>query len=218
MESGRDATREAFLSAGVRLYGSMSDRLLRGFTAGVVSDEAGFRRQTFYRYWDTQADYVRDLILHLLSDHTPAADGAAVLPSRRGGVGDWGEMAVDIARYDYRRMASDPRVRMRIGLATMGGTADLGLAEEAQEYYTRVAERVQEAFDAVFEGAGVRARSPLTTSDLVRLHQAILVGLVVLELALDDGTASAELYERVFAWIGEALTEPVDAEAMPSSD
>jgi hypothetical protein len=208
VESGRDATREAFLAAGVRLYGSMSDRVLRGFTAGAVSDEAGFRRQTFYRYWDTQADYVRDLILHLLTDREPAADGTAVLPSRRGSNVDWADLGRDIARYDYRRMASDPRVRMRVGLATMQAAAALGLRQEIRDYYDHVNQRMAAAMQAILDEVGRRARPPLTVRDLARVQQALLVGLVVLEMAeMEDEPAGRDIYAEIFTWIGEALTE-----------
>jgi hypothetical protein len=206
-ESARDKTREAFLAAGVRLYGSMSDRLLRGYTAGAVATEAGFRRQTFYRYWDTQADYVRDLLLHLLVEGEAAADGVAVLPSRRGEQTDWGDLARDIARYDYGRMASDPRVRMRLGLATMEAAAALGLEQEAQDFYDRVTGRMAEAMAATFDEVGRRPRSPLSVRDLVRVQRALLIGLMLLDLGVGPEPPGIDLYEQIFVWIGEALTE-----------
>jgi len=60
-------TKVAMLDAGVRLFSAQAGELLKGLTAGTVAQEAGFHRQTSYRYRDTHAEYVQDLVRHLMA-------------------------------------------------------------------------------------------------------------------------------------------------------
>jgi AcrR family transcriptional regulator len=203
----RRDTRDELLLAGVRLYRQLSSGLLRGVTAGDVAAEAGFHRQTFYRYWDTQAAYVQDLMRHVLSTSPASPDGVRVLPDRRLEPGDPADLVRDIARFDYLRHAEDPAADLRIGVLTMQALADNeALADVAQAAYDRRLEESTEAFEDLLESWGLEPRPPLTTRDIARVGHALLTGFLLQERAARDEPSGGDLYEQVSADLLFSLT------------
>jgi AcrR family transcriptional regulator len=206
--AGKATTREDLLDAGIRLYRRMSGNLLKGLTSGKVATEAGYHRQTFYRYWDTQAEYVDDLIGHVLTEGSVDADGLAVLPARRNAPDDPVELLRDIARYDFARTSQDAASFMKIGLVCMqatDGDDEGGIAVEAQEASVR---RLADAMEQLLAQWHREPVPPLTCRDLVRVQQALLSGLLVQDRNQDGGPGPEALYEEVFGRIVQSLTRP----------
>jgi AcrR family transcriptional regulator len=196
-------TREALLEAGVRLYGAMASDLLRGLSAGNVAKEAGFHRQTFYRYWETQSEYVQDLMRHVLgAEQAPVADGAGELVGPQTPT-DLDTFVRGLAVRDFALVAQDPRVALRIGLLVMDALSTEPLADQMQTYYDASVEGLVESYEALFAALDLEPADPATTRDLVRVVQAVLVGLVLQAKAGDDEPHAAVLYE----WAARALIE-----------
>jgi len=211
-------TREAMLEAGVRLYGTLAGDLLRGMTAGSVAQEAGFHRQTFYRYWDTQAEFTQDLIRHVLSPpSTPVADGVSVIPESEGGPVDLATFARDVAHHDFARVVDDRRVAMRIGLNVMEALTSPALAALAERYYEASISKLADAYDEALAGMGLEPAPPLTSRDLARMIQGLLLGLVLQAKVARDDPHAGELLERAVAALLEGLTRPVGVSSSAAS-
>lgn len=209
----RISTRDDLLDAGVRLFRMLPANFLRVLTVGAVTNEAGFHRQTFYRYWDTQAEYVSELSRRLLStDGTPVANGVQVLPSRRSEPQDPGELAADVARYDFHRVAEDPSVMMRIGLLSMQALDEEPLAELMSAYYETSMDRLASAFETLLEGWGRECVSPFTPRDLARIQQALLIGFVLQDKASSDDPPAVDVFRRTLAQIFVTFTKFVVAD------
>jgi AcrR family transcriptional regulator len=202
----RQNTRDDLLNAGISLYQRLSSSLLRGLTAGDVATEAGYHRQTFYRYWDTQAAYVSDLIRHVLA-LAGAADGVEILPDRRSKGLSPEDLVRDIARYDYRKHAEDPVVALRIGLLSMQALEGAELSDLAQSSYDADMDRVAEGFAELLADWGREPIAPLATRDLARLQQALLTGLLLQDQTATDHPSPGALYEIASARILLALTQ-----------
>ena len=202
-------TRTALLDAGVRLYGSNAAELLKGLSAGAVADEAGFHRQTFYRYWETQAEYVQDLVRHALDPgDSPVADAVTELPSTHPPA-DLEDVARDLAHHDFARVLEDPAVMLRVGLVAMQAL-DEGQAQRCFEVWI---DRVAEGYDELFATLGLEPADGTSTRDVARTLQALLLGLVLEAKFAKDETHGAELLERATLVLLEGLTQPVASEA-----
>jgi AcrR family transcriptional regulator len=202
-------TRSELLDAGVRLYGSMASELLKGLTAAKVATEAGFHRQTFYRYWDTQAEYVQDLLRHVLgTEATPTADGAPTMVSRQP-PSDLGALVKDLVGHDFVRLAESDGARMRISLAVVDALRQPPLDELLREFYETSIQRLESAYDAMLEALGRRPVPPVTTRELVRIVQALLAGMVLQAKAGNDDPHPSVLLEWAVLTLFQGLTEPV---------
>jgi AcrR family transcriptional regulator len=205
-------TREAMLEAGIRLYSSRADELLRGLSAGTVAKEAGFHRQTFYRYWDTHAEYVQDLVRHVLDrDAEPVADGATTLPPPRPA--DLESFARELAHHDFLRVLEDPRVMLRIGLIVMQAHDRGAPRELAQEYYDSLISQVAEGYESLLEATDRVPAAGMTTRDLARILQALVLGLVLQAKSGEDDPHASVLLERAITALLTTLTEPADTDA-----
>ncbi len=205
-------TRGALLDAGVRLYSSMAGELLKGISAGSVAREAGFHRQTFYRYWETQSEYVQDLLRHVLAtDTAPVADGATELADRRP-PRDLEDFVQDVAEHDFVSVAEDPRAAMRVGLLATDALNQPPLAELMQEFYDTTVGRLTDGYESLLDGVDRRPAGAVSTRDLVRIVQALLLGLVIQAKAGDDEPHPAVLFEWAAVALLTGLTEPATAE------
>ena len=206
----RRETREQLLDAGVELFEQASCELLRGFTAGAVADAAGFHRQTFYRHWDTQAAYVADLVRHVLSPDASAAYAGTVLGRQRR-IPSPEAFVRDLAHHQGGRIAEEPRLSMRVALGMMGVFADPEFVGDARRYLDAVLDGLTAAFDTLLEAWGRRLCDDVSTRDLVRAVQAMIVGLAVQDRYGVDRWSSVDLLERSFTTLIEGWTVPVDA-------
>jgi AcrR family transcriptional regulator len=206
-------TRTSLLDAGVRLYGSNAAELLRGLSAGSVADEAGFHRQTFYRYWETQAEYVQDLMRHVLvAARAPVADGVTDLPTRRGVPGDLEDLARDLAHHDFVQVFEDPAVMLRVGLVVMQALDQSALGDQAQAYYDTTIDRVATGYQGLLDGIGRQPVDEVSARDLARIVQALLLGLVLQAKTADDDPHASTLLERATTAILAGLTQPIEAD------
>jgi AcrR family transcriptional regulator len=207
-------TRTALLDAGVRLYGSNAAELLKGLSAGAVADEAGFHRQTFYRYWETQREYVQDLLRHVLGpDRPPVADGINVLPERRHLPQDPEAFVRDLSQHDFARAMTDPVGGMRIGLVMMNALAEGQPRELLQDLYDSTMGTITAGYDDLLDGWGREMVPGHTTRDLARMIQAAVLGLVVLAKGASDDPPGDVLLATAIRTFVDALTRPVASEA-----
>jgi AcrR family transcriptional regulator len=210
-------TRFALLSAGLRLYGEPSANLLRWLTAGAVAEEAGFHRQTFYRYWDTQEQYVEDLIeLTLDDDAEPVADGVTVVPRRRvGRDSTFAGLAADIARYDFERLRNDASLSARIGIWSLREVRP-DVAEGVTRCHDRAMEHLTDGYEQLFDEWGRSPRPPFEVDDIARIFDALLLGLV-LRPPVADAQEPVELYEQSVRELLPGLTLRVQADLRPAA-
>jgi AcrR family transcriptional regulator len=207
-------TRTALLDAGVRLYGSSAADLLKGLSAGAVAEEAGFHRQTFYRYWDTQAEYVQELQRHVLATvDAPVADGVTVLADRRGPVEDLDGFARELARHDFVRILEDDRIWARVGLIVMQALDTPALSDAAKAFHDATMDRLADGYEDLLDAFGRRAVAGTTPRDLARILQALVLGLVLQAKFADDDPDASELLERATRALLLGLTEPAEARA-----
>ena len=199
------------LESGVRLFGTLAGDLLKGMTAGSVAQEAGFHRQTFYRYWDTQGEYVQDLIRHLLAPpERPVADGAAMVAERADSP-DMASFVHDMAQVDFVRVLEDRQAAMRVGLLMMEALKVGNAAQQTEAYYERTMTLVVQNYEALLDGWGLELVAPTTTRDLARMVQALVLGLVVQAKACEDEPHASVVLERAVTALLECLTRPVAA-------
>ena len=120
-------TRVELLQAGVMLYSRLRSSHLQSLTAGRVAAAAGFHRQTFYRYWDTQAEYVQDLIRFALDGANDAAgEGISAGADGEPEPSEFEPFVRALARDGFARFRSDPMRDFRFALiATRGGTEEI---------------------------------------------------------------------------------------------
>ena len=204
-------TREAMLQAGVRLYRSVSGDLLKGLTAGAVAREAGYHRQTFYRYWETQADYVGDLILWLLgSERAPAMDGLIVLAGDPDV--DLEKITRELVTHDIGRVLDDPEVTMRIGLALMNAINRGTGQGRGEAYYRATTQRLVDACRLLLERCDLEMAPGYDVTDLIRALQAISIGFALQALASTTGRPDVvPVSQRAVTALFEAMTRPVGA-------
>jgi AcrR family transcriptional regulator len=201
-------TRAAFLRAGVRLYQARAGESLKVLTAGAVAEEAGFHRQTFYRYWTTQSDYVADLILWLLgNERAPSMDGAVVLAEAGA---DLEGFVRDLPVHDIAHVLDDEQVRMRIGLALLQAINPTTGQGRGEAYYRSTMKRLTEAYETLLVSWGRELAPGYTIVDLVRAMQALGTGFALQSLAMADGRLSGvAAARRAVAAVIEGMTQPV---------
>jgi AcrR family transcriptional regulator len=208
-ERTRD-TRNELLEAGVALFADSSGELLRAFTAGAVATRAGYHRQTFYRYWDTQAGYVEDLIFHLLAPIRPDNTDPDLVTRRTTAPPDLHAFVRDLARYDFELVRSDPHVAMRVGLLMMEVLDDPRFAAEAKDWFDGAIDLLTASFAAVLDHCGREVVAPVTVRDLVRMVQAQLVGFVVEDrMRGREGDGGAAIFEQAVGALFESFTRPI---------
>lgn len=192
-------TRTALLDAAVRLYSTGGAEQLKGLTAGAVAEEAGFHRQTFYRYWGTHAEFVQDLVRHVLA----SADGVTVLAERPA---DPEDLALHLVDHDLARAMADPMVAMRIGLLMTNAVGRARPRAHGMEAAVR-------AYDELLADWGREMAPGCTTAMLARMVQALVLGLVVESKAGVDGPDGAGVLATAIRALFESLTRPVPAKA-----
>jgi AcrR family transcriptional regulator len=206
------------LDAGVALYGQDAAQLLKHLSAAAVADEAGFHRQTFYRYWETQREYVQELLRHLLAPtRPPVADGVTVLAERREVPEDLEAFIQELAEHDFARATTDPVGAMRVGLLMMNGLAEGRPRMLLQDLYDRTMTTVAAGYDELLDGWGREMVPGCTTRELARMIQALVLGLVIQTKGASDDPTGDALLATAIRTLVESLTRPVPRAVAPVS-
>lgn len=176
-----DGTRRLMLDAGVSLLDEATrDQLRRVLTAGKVSERAGRRRQTFYRYWDTQAEYVDDLIRHV-TDPRVSQSSQRLTDLEADARPDPDRPAQEVRRMSGRTFASftgDPAQVARIVLWAVQFNDDL-VAERLGDLHAANDAAAAEAYGVIGELWNLEPRPPFTRESIAVLFNALRDGLQV---------------------------------------
>lgn len=200
------STRDKFIEAGVRLCREGRATILRSLTAGTVADEAGFHRQTFYRHWATQGEYVDALLEHVFSiRHVPAGRRAAVVEKRSGAFED---LVRDQVRGEFDRLWRDPNASVRMGLLSMGQLRDGRPRELAEEFHRDAIDRLAVAFAEIFDACGRCPAEPHTIEDVARAVRGQIGGFLTEAALSGDVGGSRRLLESAVLITVTVMTEP----------
>lgn len=200
-------TRVELLQAGVLLYSRLRSSHLRSLTAGRVAEAAGFHRQTFYRYWDTQAEYVQDLIRFALDGENDAAgEGISAGADRELAPSEFEPFVRALARDGFARFRSDPMRDFRFALiATRGGTEEVD--DLLDDFVGRVKRETTGGLDALLRAWGREPRAPYTTPDIALAVESLAMGLSLAAPFVGE-PAAADLYEQLIVDLLVVMTGP----------
>lgn len=200
-------TRDELLKAGVRLYAQLRSKHLQALTAGRVAATAGFHRQTFYRHWGTQAEYVNDLLRFALGGENdpvveglPAAGDSAAVPS------DFESFVRALTRHEFARFTRDHMREFRFGLMTQRGGSS-AIDDLLDEFMGRVQREATVGFDALLRAWGREPVPPYTTQAISLAVQSLAMGLSVAEPYVPVPPA-AELFEELTVDLLKTMTRP----------
>lgn len=216
-EDGPEGTREALLDAGTNLLARASrDQFARVLTVGAVSAEAGRARQTFYRYWETQADYVEDLV-HYITDprRSPSSDRLAALSGEAERL-DTDDPAAEVRRMSgrtFERFTGDPAQAARSLLLTVHPNDEL-VADRVRDLYRANDAAAADGFRAIGATLGIEPRPPFTHETVALLFNALRSGLL-LHLGLDPDRVPDSFFGDVMVAVTDGVTRRVDD---PSDD
>ena len=205
-------TRDRLLAAGIRLFREGRLAILRSLTAGTVADEAGYHRQTFYRHWETQHDYVADLI-ELAFTPAPAD------PRGRGLVlgpppSTFDERVRAEVQREFERLDQDPLVSVRIGLLAMGQLKEGRPRELAEAFHRDAIATLERRWAEVLDLSGRRPAAGRTIEDVARAVRGCLNGFLTEGALAGDRRRARQLCESSVLLIVTALSEP----CMPATD
>ena len=204
-------TREQLLDAGIRLFREGRATILRSLTAGVVASEAGYHRQTFYRHWETQSDYVHDLmeVVFVLPDapterRTLIDHPAATFEGR----------VREHARAEIDRLWEDPKGAVRIGLLAMGQLGEGRPRELAEAFYRDSVAQIEGGLAEILDDHRRQPTAPHTVEDIARAVRAQINGFVIEAAFLGDARQARRLFDVMVVEVVSGLTEPVPIESL----
>ena len=200
-------TRVELLQAGVMLYSRLRSSHLRSLTAGRVAAAAGFHRQTFYRYWDTQAEYVQDLIRFALDGANDAA-GESISAGVDGELepSEFEPFVRALARDGFARFRSDPMRDFRFALvATRGGTEEID--DLVDDFIDRVKREASGGLDALLRAWGREPTAPYTTPDIATAVESLAMGMSLAAPFVGESEV-ADLYEQLIVDLLLVMTGP----------
>lgn len=167
---GDDRARTELLESGAQLLMSLTaESSLRSVTVSAVTRRTGCSTGAFYHYWETQADYARELVARI-------ADPAAVTEM----IGDYEDLGwsdtswagiVDLVemRVDQVADAEDLRLQWFL-LLTDDATVRSGVNAVYERYHERTEQTVRYLRDAI----GARLLHGLQPRDLAILIDAVI--------------------------------------------
>ena len=213
MPSHHPTTREQLIDAGIRLFREGRATILRSLTAGTVAEEAGFHRQTFYRHWETQCDYVADLMEAVFAI-SPPDDKRPLLPDPPAT--SFAERLRATARKEADRLWEDPRGAVRIGLLAMGQLTDGRPRELAEAFYLDSVQQLESSLEDILAEAGRRPTPPLTVQDVARAVRTQITGFVVEAAFSGEQRRARQLFDVMLVEVVCGLTEPVEQPVEPA--
>jgi len=196
------ATRTELLDAGVRILSRDPARHVFGhLKATVVADEAGRTTGAFFHHWDTQDDYVDDLIAYLFT-HVPSESFEILKVRMRDAV--FSNSPINDAVIDSCRAASAvvPHEAQTVVelLLWACATRDVRLTGLARAGHDSRDPAGDEFFEQFLQLIGRVARPPFTARST-----GIVLSLIGEILALRRAITPEALPEDAFGWILLAL-------------
>lgn len=200
-------TRAKMLQAGVLLFSRLRRSHLENLTAGRVAEAAGFHRQTFYRYWETQADYIRDLVRFALGgENDPTVEGIRAAVGGGPVPSEFESFVRAVARHEFARFTSDPMREFRFGLiATRGGPEEID--DLVDDFAGRVMSEATDGLNGLLRAWSREPTDPYTTRDIALAVEALAIGLSIAEAFVAESVA-AGLYEQVIVDLLLTMTRP----------
>jgi AcrR family transcriptional regulator len=192
-----EATRQALLDAGVRIL--VRDPAVNAFghlKAPRVSSEAGRTVGAFFHHWDTQQDYVHDLVAYVLTEFPSVTFDAL---DRRGDEVLAAGATVDDAILDACRASldlvpQDPQTIVEL-LLWASAPRDEQVRELAQAGYDALDDRNQPFFEGLLTLLGRKPRPPFTTRSI-----GIIISNFGQALALRRVITPDALPDEAFGW------------------
>lgn len=209
-------TRDRLLGAGIQLFREGRLAILRSLTAGIVADEAGYHRQTFYRHWETQQDYVDDLIELAFSPTGPERRSRGLLlgPSPE----TFEERVRAEVRREFERLDQDPLASVRIGLLAMGQLKEGRPRELAEAFHRDAITTLERRWADVLEASARRPGPGRTIEEVARAVRGCLNGFLIEGALTGDRPRARQLCEPSVLLIVTALSEVCAAVGAPSND
>lgn len=219
MAPHRRDTREALLEGAMRLLAESSrDHLRRVLTAGAVAESAGLHRQTFYLYWNTQAEFVDDFVRFVTDPaHSSSSERLQHIDDDLDDAGD--DPAVEVRRMSrrtYQSWADDPVHFARMVLWATHPNDEL-VRECMQHLYQANDAAAAEGFAKVGEAWGIEPRPPFTIETVALLFNALRDGLM-LQLMIRGDEIPASFFGDVHLALSRMVTRPIGEDDTPSLD
>ncbi len=210
MRQHHPTTREQLIDAGIRLFREGRATILRSLTASTVTAEAGYHRQTFYRHWDTQCDYVGDLMeaVFAISDE-PSERRTMVEPQTT----TFEERVRQHASAEIDRLWDDPKGAVRIGLLAMGQLGDGRPRELAETFYQDSVDQIEGVLADILADHGRRPAALYSLEDVARAVRAQINGFVIEAAFVGDTRRARRLFDILVVQVVADLTEPALVES-----
>lgn len=207
--------RTVFLQAGEALLAEQATEVtLRSLTVRAVTKRARRSTGAFYHYWETQADYVRDLLPYLMRwDAMLEQDPALDLVQTVEPASFEAAAAVDIFERTVHAMATTPIGRMMwLQFAMVDDPRVLAVMHDLyRDYGTFFAA----TYERLFGGVGLRPADGMTWTDLATMLAAALDGLSM-RRSVDPERASPAVVAGMLLSVLSGVLVPAHAPAGPS--
>lgn len=206
-----EGTREVLLDAGTNLLARASrDQFARVLTVSAVSAEAGRARQTFYRYWETQAEYVEELVRYITDPrHSRSSDRLASLSEEADRL-DPADPSAEIRRMSSRtfeRFTGDPAQAARTLIWTVHPNDEL-VADRVRDLYRTNDAAAAEGFAAIGGALGIEPRPPFTYETVALLFNALRSALL-LHLGIDPDRVPDSFFGDVMVAVTDGVTRRI---------
>jgi AcrR family transcriptional regulator len=217
-EESKSHTRTDLLEAGAEL---LKDRPVGDVTAQVRAQDvvryAGVSTGAFYYHWQSQYDYIKDLLDHVLSPdrYKLLLNETMKKAEKHACDGDDVETAVrEACKANFEGLVHDPYHGLTLAL--------WGRAKEDERIRDRVKHLVQERneryipfYNEMLERFGLKMREGYTVEQLQTALAALAEGLVIRYAHDDDAEVGAggDLFGTAAIQLVRGMTEPADRQA-----
>lgn len=209
-EAAPTPTRRRLLDAGFRMWVDEPPQILfGGFTVSRVAKAAGVTRATFYSYWPSTEQYLRDLLAHL-GDHTPASydrDVATTAGQMGSAGGDVVSQLLASCDREFEIITGDPGLRVR--LAFLSQMDDPTVADLLRDGLREAEAMKAGRYGVVIEGWGREPRPPIDSDSLQAIFR-MLGDAMAARHVIDPEGMPQELYGLVVTAMLMMLTRRID--------
>ena len=206
--------RTVFLEAGEALLAeSATETTMRSLTVRAITKRARRSTGAFYHYWETQADYIRDLVPFLMR-WDARVDGDPVIEQVQAAEPSQLDVAFATWLLDgaIDTIATTPIGRLEWLLFSM--VDDPEVCGILHDLYRDYADVFAAEYERLFGGVGLRPVDGMTWVDFSTMVTATLDGLAM-RRAIDPERASKDIAARMLAAVVTSVLVPVDAPDVP---